>query len=285
MSTETLPRGDAMADGQDDVLTDNYGELHEKIAALRAEAAPALVGKIVTIMSPKGGQGKSFFAKELAWLLNLILVDLDWDGGRVSKLLGYNILKYKRDVPLLDALESGKLPKLFKSNGRPDMVPGHPAFEPNQPDPEGMAKALLGWAAGLDRGLAVDTHPGGSESTLGATEAADLIVMPVVFGTGELDAVEEALENLNHLPLLLVPNMMPNITPAAEARRLHRLATTYNVDICDPDSFVYRHMWMTRRKQRTVISASPRFGENTAEVSHNMHALAKEVLRRVAATA
>lgn len=283
MSTEALARGDAMADGQDDVLTDSYGELHQMIAALRAEAVTALVDKIITIMSPKGGQGKSFFAKELAWLLNLILVDLDWDGGRVSKLLGYNVLKYRRDVPLLDALESGKLPKLYRSNRRPDMIPGHPDFEPNQPDPEGMAKALLSWAAGLEQGLAVDTHPGGSESTLGATEAADLIVMPVVFGTGELDAVEEALEKLHHLPLLLVPNMVPNVIPSAEARRLHMLATTYNVEICEPASFVYRHGWMTQRKQRTVISAAPRFGARTADVSHNMLALAKEVLRRVAA--
>lgn len=272
-----------MTEGEHDVLSDKYGELHESIAALRAEATRALTAKIMVVMSPKGGQGKSFFAKELAWLLNLILVDLDWDGGRVSKLLGYNIDRYKRDVPLLDALETGKLPKLYRSNGRPDMVPGHPDFEPNQPTPEAMAKALLGWSAGLDRGLVVDTHPGGSESTLGAAEAADLIVMPVVFGTGELDAVEEGLAKLHHLPLLLVPNMVGNILPAAEAKRLHALASTYGVAICDQASFVYRHAWMTRRKQRTVISAAPRFGENTADVSYNMLALAKEVLRRVAA--
>jgi chromosome partitioning protein len=272
-----------MPEGETEVLSDKYGELHQEITALRAEAANTLDGKIVTIMSPKGGQGKSFFAKELAWLLHLILVDLDWDGGRVSKLLGYNVDRYKRDVPLLDALEKGALPKLYRSNGRPDMVPGHPDFEPNQPGPEAMAKALIDWAAGLGQGLAVDTHPGGSESTLGAAEAADLIVVPVVFGTGELDAVEEALAKLHHLPLLLVPNMVPNLVPAAEARRLVTLATTYGVEICSKDSFVYRHAWMTRRKQRTVISAAPRFGENTADVSNNMLALAKEVLHRVAA--
>lgn len=284
MSTETLARGDAMPEEQADVPADHqYGELHDEISALRAEAEAALVGKIITVMSPKGGQGKSFFTKELTWLLHLILVDLDWDGGRVSKLLGYNVLKYKRDVPLLDALESGSVPKLYRSNGRPDMIPGHPDFGPNQPSPEDMSKALLKWAAGLDQGLGVDTHPGGSDSTLGATEAADLIVMPVVFGTGELDAVEEALENLSHLPLLLVPNMVPNIIPSEEARRLHRLATTWNVEICDQASFVYRHAWMTRRKQRTVISAAPRLGARTADVTYNMIALAKEVLRRVAA--
>lgn len=282
MSTDTLATGEIM-DEPIDTLPDDYSELHQQIAQLRAEAAPKLVDKIVTVMSPKGGQGKSFFAKELAWLLNLILVDLDWDGGRVSKLLGYNIHKYRRDIPLLDALDTGRAPKLYRSNGRPDMVPGHPEFEPNQPDPESMAKALLEWTVALGRGLAVDTHPGGSESTLGAAEAADLIVMPVVFGTGELDAVEEALEKLHHLPLLLVPNMVKNTIPAAEARRLHRLATTYSVKICEPASFVYRHPWMTERKQRTVISAAPRFGVKTADVSHNMLALAKEVLRRVAA--
>lgn len=259
---------------------DGYGPLHERIDALREMATAKLTDKIITIMSPKGGQGKSFFAKELAWLLATILVDLDWDGGRVSRLLGYLPSRYQT-APLLDALENGKPPRLYKSNKRPDMVPGHLDFEANQPQPDVMAELLIAWNAAWKRGMTADTHPGGSPSTLGAAQGADLVIWPVVFGTGELDAVEESLEGLSHLPLLLVPNMAPNTLPAAEAKRLLQLATTYEVDVAG--TFIHRYAWMTTRKIRTVIAASPYFSERNAKVTTEMVNLAEEIVRRVAA--
>jgi chromosome partitioning protein len=261
-------------------MNDGFGELHERIDALRALASIKLTDKIITIMSPKGGQGKSFFAKELAWLLDLILVDLDWDGGRVSRLLGYLAARYKT-VPLLDALENGKPPRLYKSNRRPDMVPGHLDFEANQPHPDVMAELLIAWCEAWKRGVMADTHPGGSPATLGAAQSADLVVMPVVLGTGELDAVEESLNGLSHLPLLLVPNMTSRVLPAVEAQRLLDLATTYNVKVAD--TFIHRHNWMTTRKIRTVIAASPYLGATTATVTAEVIDLAEEIVRRVAA--
>lgn len=36
---------------------------------------------IITIAAWKGGVGKTELAKELAWLLDGVLVDLDWDAG------------------------------------------------------------------------------------------------------------------------------------------------------------------------------------------------------------
>jgi chromosome partitioning protein len=245
---------------------------------LRSKSSTALAGKIVAVLSPKGGQGKSTFAKELAWLLDAVLVDLDWDGGRVSRLLGHVNERY-RTVPLLDALfdEQRRLPHLYRMKRRPDMVAGHKDFEPNQPEPEHMAELLLHWTKEWNRPVVIDTHPGGSSSTIGAAEAADLIVMPVILGTGELDAVEESLDELGAFPLLLVPNKVSAHLPAAESRRLLRLADRHQVWIAE--TFVRQHTWMTRRKARTVVAATPSFGAPTAALTTDMAALAEEVVR------
>ncbi len=257
-----------------------YPELVAAVAAFRAQARVALLEKIITVMSPKGGQGKSFFAKELAWLFDAILLDLDWDGGRVSRLLGYLAAKYK-NVPLLDALEDveGNPPRLYRSNRRPDMVPGHKDFEANQPPAEKLAELMISWTRQYKRTLVADTHPGGSPSTLGAAAAADLVVMPVVLGTGELDAVEEALEDLAAFNVLLVPNWVGKTLPFHEARRLALLAHRWNVKISAVS--VHRHTWMTPRKIRTVISAAPDFGVQTEAVTLDMLALGKEILTHV----
>ena len=40
---------------------------------------------IITIAAWKGGVGKTELAKELAWLLDGVLVDLDWDAGGATR--------------------------------------------------------------------------------------------------------------------------------------------------------------------------------------------------------
>ncbi|TVT27905.1 ParA family protein [Amycolatopsis rhizosphaerae] len=236
------------------------------------------------MLSPKGGQGKSTFAKELAWLLNAVLVDLDWDGGRVSRLLGHQTRRYVH-APLLDVLfdDQGRPPRLHRSRKRPDMVPGHKDFEPNQPEPDTMADLLVQWSQTWNRPVLADTHPGGSRSTLGAAQAADLVVMPVILGTGELDAVEDALDELAGFNLLLVPNRVPANPahlPGHESRRLLALAQTHGVRVAD--TFVRHHGWMTRRKIRTVIAAQATHGANTAALTLDMIHLATEVISHAA---
>ena len=44
---------------------------------------------IITIAAWKGGVGKTELAKELAWLLDGVLVDLDWDAGGATRAWGY----------------------------------------------------------------------------------------------------------------------------------------------------------------------------------------------------
>lgn len=262
----------------------DHEHLTTTVTALREQAPAQLARKIITVLSPKGGQGKSTFANELAWLLDAVLVDLDWDGGRVSRLLGYQTSRYVH-APLLDALfdNQGRPPRTHRRPKRPDMVPGHKDFEPNQPEPDIMADLLIRWSQAWNRPVVAGTHPGGSRSTLGAAQAADLVVMPVILGTGELDAVEDALDELASFNLLLVPNGVPTNPahlPGHESRRLLALTQRHAVRIAA--TFVRHHGWMTRRRIRTVISAQATHGANTAALTHDLTRLATEVIAHAA---
>lgn len=249
-------------------------------AELRERAAQALDTRIITVMAGKGGIGKSLFAKELAWLLDLVLVDLDWDGGCATRSMGYLHEKYS-NAPLLDALESGRTPRPRHMTRRPDLIPSHPDFEANQPEADEMSATLVRWGKELDRTFMCDTHPGGSPSTLGACAAADLVIMPVVLGTQELNAVEQSLVEMSSYPLLLVPNWVPAIPPAAERKRLRDIASKYDVRVSR--AFVSEYRWMRTRKLRTAITAAPTFSKRTAPVATDFVSLAEEVLSYAAA--
>jgi len=249
-------------------------ELSALVRRLRELGAQRLARKVVTVMSAKGGIGKTFVAMELAWLLDAVLVDLDWDDGNASTALGQHHDRFAR-IPLLDALETEKPPRPKRSGRRPDLVPCHPDFAVNQPDPERLAKLLSRWSQDWNRGVVADTHPGGSDSTLGAVGAADLIVMPVVLGTRELNALEGALRELVGYPILLVPNWIPSTPPAAESRRLRELADRYSVAV---GPMISTYGWLRTRKLRTVLAAAPTYSRRTMPVVRELAAVAGAVI-------
>jgi chromosome partitioning protein len=253
-------------------------QLSELVRLLREKGAHQLARKVITVMSAKGGIGKTFLAMELAWLLAAVLLDLDWDDGNASRALGHHHDRFTR-VPLLDALETGKAPRPKRSSHRPDLVPCHPDFAVNQPEAEPLAKLITSWSQEWDRGVVADTHPGGSDSTLGAVGAADLIVMPVVLGTRELNALEGALKELVGYPILLVPNWIPPTPPAAERKRLRELADTYGVAV---GPMISTYGWLRTRKLRTVITAAPTYSKRTLPVVRELTAVAGAVLDHAA---
>lgn len=257
-------------------------DIATRIEELRRRAGVDLAERIIAVMSGKGGVGKTLFAMELGWLLDAVLVDLDWDGGCASRALGYLHERYQR-APLLDALESGRTPKPRRMTRRPDLVPSHPDLEANQPEADALAATMIRWAKDWSRPVVADTHPGGSPATLGACAAADLVIMPVVLGTRELNALEQTLDELGTYPLLLVPNWVPPIPPAAERRRLRQIAERYQVRVSG--AVIREHRWMRTRKLRTVITASPAFSARTEPVATDMLTLAEEVVSLAAATA
>ncbi|MFE2755649.1 ParA family protein [Actinosynnema sp. NPDC059335] len=254
-------------------------DLHRRIAALRERGPVELAGKVVTVMSGKGGVGKTLIAMELAYLFDAVLVDLDWDGGRASRALGFQHTKYQR-IPLLDALDSGRTPTPKKMTRRPDLVPGHPDFGARQPAPAYLAEQLSRWAVDLKRPLVTDTHPGGSDSTFGALGAADVVVHPIALATRELDALEETLAELEQYPIILIPNEVPTYVPGPELERLAQLAEKHQVTV---GPFISEYDAYRRRKLRTVVTAASDFGKRPAQMAAQLVDVAEGVLTYAAA--
>src|SRR5690606_21552609 len=93
---------------------------------------------LVVVHSRKGGVGKTTLAYELAWLLDGVLVDLDWEEGGATRTWGYRWEDRVRS-PLLSGLEHGTAPRPLKGFNKPRLVPGHPDFEHQQPAAAVMA--------------------------------------------------------------------------------------------------------------------------------------------------
>ncbi len=214
------------------------------------------MSKIVTVAAGKGGVGKTTLAYELAFLLGAPLVDLDWNRGSSTRRWGYRPEARVR-APLLDALGSGQTPPLLDGKGRkPDLLPGHPDFAQSQPPDEEMADLLGKWAGEWGRDFTVvDTHPGAASAGHGAMAAANVVVVPVVLATNELNALEETLEDVPDYPLLLVPNMVERSVPQAELKRLRRMVEDSQSQV-GPVVPLYRPL-RTRKRHAALCAEEP----------------------------
>ncbi len=210
---------------------------------------------IVTVAARKGGVGKTTLAYELAWLLGAPLVDLEFDDGSATRLWGYRHEDRVR-APLLDALEQGRTPRPMSGYHKPDLVPCHPDFQLNQPDPEAMADALTTWTGEWDRDfVVVDTHGGGSPSGDGAIAAAGVVVVPVPLRTKDLNATEGMVKEMPDYPLVLVPSMVPRVPSAAEIARISDFVGGTPITVAEPVPFV--RSLETRKKRVAITSEDP----------------------------
>jgi len=235
--------------------------------------------KVVAVVSEKGGIGKSSLAFELAAALDAVLVDFDWSGGGVTSSWGYDYHGRRRQ-PLLDSLRTGHTPRYVKHRYRPDLVPSHPDLT-NYERGAGMADALISrrlraWAEDWQRLMIVDTHPGFNGLTRAAVQAADLLVVPVLLRERDLNALARMLEEgLGENPVLLVPNMVPLITPRAQLKRLRRLLAPFEgMPVGPPVSF---HPWWPRRRLRSALVLAPHPGFNVARATRELRAVAEAV--------
>jgi len=176
---------------------------------------------------------------------------------------------------LLDALESGaagKPPKPKTAPRRPALIPTHPDLASSRIPDDLIADSLLAWAGewGTDY-VVVDTHPGANSLTDGAMQAADLLVVPVILGAREMDALEGMLGDFAAYRMLVVPNMVPASPPRRFVERLAR-DTESKVAVAPPIS---EHRWLRRRLRRAAVTLEPNPGVRLK--------LAADEFRRVAA--
>jgi chromosome partitioning protein len=216
--------------------------------------------RIITVAAAKGGVGKTTLAYELAADLEGALVDLDWDAGGATRMWGFNPLGAAR-APLLDGLERGpeatRPPRLKRRANQPLLLPTHPDLSASRIDNDLVADCLAMWANAWEVPyVVVDTHPGANALTDGAMQAADLVVIPVVLGAREMDALEAILSDFADYPLLLVPMMIPPSPPKRFVERLAALAGD-RVRVAPPIS---EHRWLRRRIRRAAIVRQPNPG-------------------------
>jgi chromosome partitioning protein len=228
---------------------------------------------IVAVVAYKGGVGKTEFAYELAWLLDAILVDFEWDLGSATRKWGYRYEDRIR-VPILDALDRGHTPTPLHGFRKPPLIPGHPELGAAQYPEEHVTAALETWAKELGRPLVIDNHPGGVPTTRAAAAAADVIVSPTVLATRELEALGGMLDEMPDYPLIIAPNKVPAVPPAAELAKLERMVTKAGVRVAPP---VSNYPWLPRRKIRVAITSYEPVPARIAQFDQEMRAVARMV--------
>lgn len=235
-----------------------------------------MTARIVTVAAAKGGVGKTTLAYELAAALDGILVDLDWDAGGATRMWGFDPTKAAR-APLLDALErgpDGAPPRLKRRANQPRLAPSHPDLSASRIDGDLVADCLQAWATQWDADhLVIDTHPGANPLTDGAMLAADLVVIPVVLGAREMDALEAILADFADYRLLLVPTMIPPVPPRRFVDRLASLADG-RITVAPPIS---EHRWIRRRLRRAALVRQPNPGVRVRAAAAEFEAVAASV--------
>jgi len=230
---------------------------------------------VVTVAASKGGVGKTTLAYELSAALDGVLVDLDWDSGGATRMWGYDPRTF-RTAPLLDALEAGPFgapPRPRKRAHQPALVPASPDLSASRIDDGLVGDCLVAWTKHwADRYVVVDTHPGANPLTDGAMQAADLVVVPVILGAREMDALEGMLRDFASYRLLLVPNMVP---PSPPRRFVERLATlAVGIPVAPPIS---EYRWIRRRVRRTALTLQSNPGKAVTKAAQEFRELAVAV--------
>lgn len=210
---------------------------------------------IITVAASKGGVGKTTIAYELAWLLGAPLVDLDWDDGGATRRWGYRHEERVRSS-LMAAIRTGKVPTPLDGRGRkPDLLASHPDLAGNQPTADDMATLLIKWASDWKRDyVVVDTHPGATTASYGAMLAANVVLVPTILATNELNALEGMTKEMPDYPLLLIPNKFAGWRQA-EFDRLERLSTAAQIPVGPPVAY-YRSL-ETRKRQVALCWEDP----------------------------
>ncbi len=236
---------------------------------------PDTRGPIITVCSLKGGVGKSRIAYELATVLEGILIDLDPQRAGVTYAWwGHDVDKYK-SRPMIDALESDQTPVPRTRRGRPALVPSHPDLLEVAVDEVELAEAITRWSTEWVRPIVIDTAPGRSVLTDAAVLAADVVVIPVPPGKGEVLGAQDTVENLRDRPIVVVPNRMPHAIDPKWQKALTTLNERDDVRIATP---IRNHGLFQRRRDGRPVSAQKKASKKVLNAADEFRTVALEVL-------
>lgn len=234
---------------------------------------------ILTIAAYKGGVGKTTVALELAYLLDAVLVDLDWDDGGASRRWGYRHTSRSNPKTITAALDSGKAPRPLTGRAKADLLPMDPDLSVGGYGADVIADALVEWSQGWGRDwLVVDTHPGNNPVTAGAMGAAHVVLIPTPLAMGELDGLEGLLRETRDFPLLLVPNKVRRSPALATLKRFESLARQHNAAVGPPIS---AYPALETRQQNMAVTAISPVPARWARYVNELHQVADEVKRVV----
>jgi chromosome partitioning protein len=105
-------------------------------------------------------------------------------------------------------------------------------------------------------------------------QVADLVVVPVVLGVREMDALEAILSDYADYRLLLVPTMVPAVPPRRFVERLADLADGGRLAVAPPIS---EHRWIRRRLRRAALVNQPNPGVRVRAAAAEFRAVADSV--------
>lgn len=181
--------------------------LRRDLTSGEAEAMGPALGRIISVVSPKGGSGKTMLSTNLAVGLaeeapnGVVLVDLDLQFGDTSSALGLrpqysiiDVIKAGGDATTTKAFLTSHSPGLFVLPG-----PSNPA-EAEDAGPEAIAKLLTMLRAEFSY-VIVDTGAGIDEPTLTAVEQSTDVVFITTIDVAAIQSLRKALVVYDRLQL------------------------------------------------------------------------------------
>lgn len=98
-----------------------------------------------------------------------------------------------------------------------------------------------------------------------------MIVTPVPLRSSDLDGTEHMVKELSDYPVVLVPNFVPSVPPAAEVRRLRQIVEGTPVQVAAP---IPAALAVGTRKKRMAITSENPPGKALQPVASALHSLA-----------
>lgn len=202
------------SDASDEVIVDRLRRAigivdrrrHQSLDLLEADGAPQR-GRIITVVSPKGGSGKTMLVTNIAVGLQeqtdtgVVLVDLDLQFGDVSAALGL-----RPEYSVVDVLNAGGDATAMKAylTAHPTGVytlpaPTNPA-EADDAEPGQIAKLLNSLSDEFGY-VVVDTGAGIDEATLTAVEQSTDVIFITTIDVAAIQAIRKAVVVLDRLEL------------------------------------------------------------------------------------